>query len=359
MSKSLSYNPGLDGLRTFAVGSVIIGHWSQHIDRLTFLVPFASYMAYSGVGLFFVLSGFLITRILLLAKETQDSNGVILKQFYYRRFLRIFPLYYLVLFACLFAGLPGINFAFPWLATYTENYIGAFQPQAFQYVGHFWSLCVEEQFYIIFPFIILFIPNKFHIKTFWILIAVAIVFRLIIYKTLPEDAAGWATYIFTPSCFDCFGLGAIAAYYYLYNRKKLKLLLSFNMWYIVAGMLSVVLYILSSNDIANDLAVLFLRFFVALFCVWVIGITALRLENKRFGLIVRSRPVVYLGKISYGLYVYHNFMPLIFEHVNYSHKAYLYPVVTVAISALSFHLYEHPINMLKNRLSQKKVAPVI
>src|SRR6188474_573227 len=145
--------PQLDGLRTLAVTAVAVSHWTP--DFLVGIVPWGT-----GVQLFFVLSGFLITGILLRSRPTDHgvplSNA--LRVFYARRFLRIFPLYYGVLVLCLLLGAGTIYQTWPWHFSYVTNFYywryGHGDEVSDPFL-HFWSLSVEEQFYLMWPLIVL------------------------------------------------------------------------------------------------------------------------------------------------------------------------------------------------------------
>jgi peptidoglycan/LPS O-acetylase OafA/YrhL len=147
----------LDGLRGLAIVLVLLFHFAGDLPRnVIFLGPV--YFGWSGVDLFFVLSGFLITRILL---RTRRDEGYF-RSFYIRRALRIFPLYYGVLAVCtlLFVLFPALRPMFPcardqifhWL--YLGNWTALLASEDQRSMGHFWSLAIEEQFYWIWPFIV-------------------------------------------------------------------------------------------------------------------------------------------------------------------------------------------------------------
>jgi len=153
--------PGLDGIRAIAFLLV----FSVHTDYV--------YIGWVGVQLFFVLSGFLITDILLRMKDTLRAGGYF-KKFYGRRFLRIFPLYYfylLIMFivtaALIFYGYR-INYMrlyqdqLPYALAYIYNFFNAspaYNGESWL-VGHLWSLSVEEQFYLAWPLLIFLTPKK-------------------------------------------------------------------------------------------------------------------------------------------------------------------------------------------------------
>ena len=172
----------LDGLRFFAVLMVMIGHWLQWQWSNQFLMdlPFVH-----GVTLFFVLSGFLITRILLKRKDelisTKTETKQLFKNFYIRRFLRISPIYYLLIFSFFIIDYKNTRDLFPWLLTYSSN---IFQSINNVYVGefnHFWSLAVEEQFYLFWPFIIIFVKPNRVLLTICLTIICAIISKVFFY----------------------------------------------------------------------------------------------------------------------------------------------------------------------------------
>jgi peptidoglycan/LPS O-acetylase OafA/YrhL len=151
----------LDGLRAFAILAVMFHHYGEYYllplispgSRLGVLIAAGG----SGVDLFFVLSGFLITGILLDTRKRSDY----FPRFYWRRALRIWPLYYVFLFLLLlFHGHSFRSIGFAPYALYYRNFLGP-DPASDTYVGQFWSLCVEEQFYLVWPLILLFCPKRF------------------------------------------------------------------------------------------------------------------------------------------------------------------------------------------------------
>src|SRR5215831_9629535 len=146
--------PSLDGLRAISIAFVFVGHLA---GTRGFPVPAAAGNAVNiaelGVHVFFVISGYLITRLLL--QETASSGRIDLGNFYLRRTLRIFPPYYALLAALLAADLLGAvalhRHDILRAMTYTTNY----DEGRSWYVGHTWSLSVEEQFYLLWPAVVL------------------------------------------------------------------------------------------------------------------------------------------------------------------------------------------------------------
>ena len=170
--------PALDGLRAIAIIAVIFHHCGEYY----LLQPNAANSFRNGlienlgngVDLFFALSGFLITGILL---DSLD-RPYFFRRFYWRRGLRIWPLYYIFLIAALlvyhrvFRGIGIAPFAF-----YYRNFLGPDRASDV-YIGQFWSLCVEEQFYLIWPLIIFFTPRRLRIWLIVLLMSMALLLRI-------------------------------------------------------------------------------------------------------------------------------------------------------------------------------------
>jgi peptidoglycan/LPS O-acetylase OafA/YrhL len=188
--------PALDGLRGVAILLVVFLHNFGFMNYFFF--------GWLGVDLFFVLSGFLITEILL---RTVGKPGF-LKNFYARRVLRIFPLFYLTLVICLLL-LPSIkslnlqaNYYTDnqlWLWTYLQNWLYVIkEPYGDKLLLHTWSLAVEEQFYLLWPLLILIIRRPKHLL--WVMMSILIlvgIARYIIWSYKVEDLAYSSLYTFT------------------------------------------------------------------------------------------------------------------------------------------------------------------
>lgn len=368
------YIAGLDGIRFFAVLLVLIDHWSG--DAL----PFPG--SYLGVCLFFVLSGFLITRILLNAKKRDEEatrgHSKALKQFYIRRTIRIFPIYYLTLGVLFLFNVSPVREKFWWLFTYnTNNYI-AMHERWLGSVDHLWSLAVEEQFYLFFPFLILFLDWKHIAKMLYVCIVVSVALRLFFYLRGDE----WMrSYVLMFTCLDAFGIGGLFAYYAWRGNERLVRIFS-SWWPILAGVSAYTILVLwskSSDGGAEHglLSVVWLRLFESILSIAFIGKIVTHKVSKRpnadwFEHLFANRAVVYVGQISYGIYIYHNFI------YNYYHtpvnnfivrfldtlqqfvpnpEAFLLLKITflfgitVFFASLSWFLIEKPINNLKERFT--------
>ena len=149
-ARPLRYSPQLDGLRAVSVVAVAYSHW---LPAWQFGLPLGA-----GVHLFFVLSGFLITRILLALRDL-PRRGQAVGRFYVRRALRLFPAFYLVLGLAWLADVPLVRETWAWHAAYLSNVRIASDARWMGHVSHFWSLAVEEQFYLLWPWLIVWSPR--------------------------------------------------------------------------------------------------------------------------------------------------------------------------------------------------------
>ncbi len=201
---SISYMPHLDGVRAVAVTAVILEHWGSGLPEPIRTIVKTLDTSLWGVECFFVLSGFLITLIILKDKEKSASIPTALGHFYTRRVLRIFPAYYLTLFLMLFFT-DGSGGAMLIHALYLTNLYGSVTNEWLQPGGHFWSLAVEEQFYLFWPVIILTLSIRKIAIISIALCIVAPVSRLLIYLFIGENHI--AIFMFPTTALDllCFG----------------------------------------------------------------------------------------------------------------------------------------------------------
>jgi peptidoglycan/LPS O-acetylase OafA/YrhL len=345
----IKYMVQLDGLRAFAVALVMVAHWTLDLPVLPQLP-----LGQMGIELFFVLSGFLISSILLKTRG-KDSNGKVLKNFYLRRALRIFPVYYATLFVLFNGGdlwitnLEVDRLAI-WHLTYTNNFFYFFNGNFLGAESHFWTLSVEEQFYLIWPFIILFTPLNWLKNVIILLLITSVLFRawLVLQGHL---------FIFTlmPSQMFAFAMGGLLAMQKDGEPKHNFLLFDRPwFWIALAGFISI-----TTLYTYNYLSMLYIWlgdvFMAFIFCAI---IAHARSGFKGFlGKSLEWRPVVYIGKISYGIYIFHNFVPALvmhlFEMANVTpHPLYvrfLFLLVTIIIAALSWEFFEKQLLKLKNR----------
>lgn len=297
----MKYIKQLDSLRAVAVILVVISHWVPTSNILNYLPN-----GEIGVDMFFVLSGFLITTILINQREENNSYKVskrrIIVNFYVRRSLRIFPIYYLVvLFLYFISSIVQANVlsAFPYLITYSSNFY-FFKIQKFDAeISHLWSLAVEEQFYLIWPWLILFSKKKN-------LLYIIVIFILIgVFGQMLTANIGMKS-LLTFNCFDAFGLGALFSYFYTTQKDKLE-----EFYKVVAGLAIISLFLFLYGLFQHKSIFLPQRTFISIITLFVITYIVRFDESISiiFKYILNNRVLIFLGKISYGIYLYHNFIP--------------------------------------------------
>lgn len=320
----------LDGLRALAFLAVFAHHAMGHLQWTGFL----------GVHLFFALSGFLITRI--LAADTEPSLGKRLSRFYWRRTLRIFPLYYFTLgWLALLGTLP-----FPWWSVSYLLNIKIYLDQLWlRPTMHFWSLCVEEQFYLIWPILFWLTVPKYRLH---LIIAMLVLSKCARAWFLEVDGPPWYE-VLAPICGEYLLWGALAGYWD-HQNKPLR---------ISADLLIGVGIVL----VGIQLAIPMDQFATVLLegtpdgIGYTLIVLGLWRSTSIMAKLMSWSPLVYLGKISYGLYVYHVFVIVgPFHHFwqEYGWVQKLGPwffdlPVTILLASISYYVIEKPFLKWKDR----------
>jgi peptidoglycan/LPS O-acetylase OafA/YrhL len=367
-TRESGYMPQLDALRFFAVMGVIIVHnWQPSPSTIIGQVDWGNL----GVKLFFVLSGFLITGILIGGRELGHRNPerrlFFVRQFYARRFLRIFPIYYAVLIVLVLAGVGQTRQIWPWLFGYATN-IYIWHNLAFPYaVPHFWTLAVEEQFYLVWPWAMLFLPRRWLVPFLLTLCCLGPAWRLYAsFHYSPDHSSG--AYTFTFGVVDFLAIGAILAIAAHADRSGERLQRALTLWALPIGAVTyAVLFYVSRSSLDRHAALALEDTGAALVFCWLIG-SASRGFDGQFGRLLEWRPIVYLGKISYGIYIFHYLVPLAFAAAA-THVGLMYEnsgfgnfiatsLVTFGVASLSWHFFEHPINGLKRHFRYESAEKV-
>jgi peptidoglycan/LPS O-acetylase OafA/YrhL len=399
---NLSYIKAFDGLRAFALILVVLSHWPYRYFSVTF--------GWIGVSMFLVLSGFLITRILLVAKTKPLKT--FLTQFYRNRALRILPLYYLYLLAVSAILIAAWFFTDPekvtdiiafgfiavkndmlYLLTYTYNFQdiwhlwdGKRDSNDVGFFAHFWSLAVEEQFYLVFPFLVYFLPVPKLKKVLWVTAAVPLFLRLgvgeFFRNAYPDYFLGMVLAKLPFFHLDSFALGSLLALSRWEKVRKPQLYLYLYLAFcIVQG--SVAVYFLQKSGV--DISFKSLGFDHPLyqyaqqthsildyryaFTYTFVNIGSMLLiltilHSNHISALLSTAFFVNLGRISYGLYVLH--FPLLaflvnwLETTGYNNQLFrntwlefpiflAYSLVTVGLAWLSFRFFESRFLTLKHK----------
>jgi peptidoglycan/LPS O-acetylase OafA/YrhL len=351
-STKLGYRPQLDALRAFAVFAVFVVHFVREEGAVRSMLPWGAL----GVQLFFVLSGFLITRILLGARSEKEGNrGGILRRFYCRRFLRLFPPYYLYLaFAAI--ALPYSRQYLVIFMVYGQNFLFALRPEVFSHVmAHFWTLAVEEQFYLIWPWLVLFLPRKWLVGAISVCVTAAPIGRGI---ALACHATSHQVNMMMPFHFDTLGMGALLAVLSAYGSgegRSAGRLMNCGLW--IGLPLLCASVVAERFDIARGIQLVVGEGAAGLAFVWLVG-RASEGFGGIAGKVLAWTPLLYLGRISYGLYVYHFNVPGMMRDVVMPRlhlslpssdwvRYVIFSAVTVGVASASWYAIERPVNRLK------------
>jgi peptidoglycan/LPS O-acetylase OafA/YrhL len=326
------------------------------------------FFGWLGVDLFFVLSGFLITNILINTISKPNH----LKNFYVKRILRIFPLYYLtlVIFLLLLPLLnlraEGINYFLQnqlWLWVYLQNWLFIIKPPGNNLLlTHLWSLAVEEQFYLVWPFIILFVKKVkalFYFMLALLLTVVALRYSLWIYKI--ENFAYFNLYTF--SRIDGICIGSMLALVRRFNKDGLQKTTPFIIFSL--ALFNFLFYFLNkeSEFTLPFMAVVGYTTFAVLFGLLVNE--GVKGNNRVINFIFDNKILRYFGKISYGLYVFHwplhlLSLPFIIKGLSKYLEGNFLLIVSASITTLagillsiiSYYYFESFFLNIKKRISQ-------
>jgi peptidoglycan/LPS O-acetylase OafA/YrhL len=332
--------PSLDGLRAISIGLVILGHLSGTRGFGSYRnLEIGDYSRF-GVIVFFVISGFLITSLLI--SEHEINGRVSLKLFYLRRSLRIFPAAYAYVFVVLLLGLGGVihlRSSDPWVAlTYTANYV----PVSWQFV-HLWSLSVEEQFYLLWPLAFVGLGPR---RATWAAAGV-IVFaifaraanRLFLIGT-PYDGLPYF-----PMVADSLAMGCLLA--------RLRSWLEEQGWYLrlfqpVWSLLVLVLVLLINRYQGYTVVSVFGTVIMNAGLAFLIHRSVYH-ANDWMGWFLNWKPIAFAGALSYSLYLWQQLF------ISRYSGAWVnaFPqnlVLSVAAAMASFFLIERPLLGLRHRL---------
>lgn len=345
------YSPELDGLRFVAVLLVFI----FHCPKIYFLYYINEY-GWIGVDIFLVLSSFLITKLIII--EFNNNGRVDLVAFFIRRALRIWPLYLfygttMCVCAVIF-GIENYKTMLAWwlsLITFTNNIMIAAHGYPPFFTSHLWTIALEEQSYLIIPMIVTvyLVSNggrgaavKFCISAILLLIIARA--GLVLVGT--ADQFLWVS----PLRSDAFILGSLLAIYN-YNEKLSSI------FYILIGLICIFIVFNIPNITVNGIGQ------VISYTISAIGCTFIVIGTQAVGVIKNflSRPILrYLGKISFGIYVYHPCAIFIFKKFGFGPVGVMFfgLGLSIMIASLSYKFLEFPFLVLKERYARVNSRPI-
>jgi len=336
MNQQPIYFPGLNGLRSISAMAVVISHITLSLKELG-LDPFifgsfddgsprGLLLAGYGVSIFFVISGFLITYLLLVEKEIQPIN---IKKFYVRRALRIWPLYYLyfgvaifILIAFCFTIKIKTLFLYFFFAANVPFIMGCTTP----FLAHYWSIAVEEQFYLFWPWIIK--KSKYLISLIIILLFILVGIKITAHFFHPGSLLETTIHI---TRFHCMLIGALGCILYRQNNKIFLLIIDNKVTQIISWL---ILFMVVINK----------YHFISLIDNEIISVISLFLiigQIKQRNRIVNLELGIFnfLGKISYGIYVIHPILIfLISKIINILVVTTVYKYIFIYILVTAFTL---------------------
>jgi peptidoglycan/LPS O-acetylase OafA/YrhL len=360
----MKYIKGLDTLRAFAVITVIFHHWGFPIpdrsvsDLLHKIIPDGRF----GVDLFFVLSGFLITSILLDARSADRTRLKVIRNFMIRRILRIFPVYYLTLIILAWIGYPFIQKHLGWFLSYSSNIL-SFRNKSWNAFSHSWTLSVEEQFYLVWPWCIVYVGAKYlkYVFTAALLIGVG---TIVYVSKIRVDAWGL---LLTPACMISFGIGGMYAWLSKEPGGAKGFMRVITLLMPIAVILHFYWAFSSDGGHFNYLT----RIVNSLISIWLIHKIITQQPGWLQSKVLENPILNKIGQVSYGIYIFHYAIPWLYQQFITDHfssdpailaflsgfyVAWLIKLTSLLLLAFtSYYLFERPFVNLKKRIGYTRV----
>lgn len=352
----------LDGLRAISILLVLLAHAGDTMAQTFHNNPLFPFITNSivGVRVFFVISGYLITKLLIAERE--KYGYVDLRNFYVRRAFRIFPIFYLYILTVVVIKYFFIHNIYlegsrPVVAgLYLWNYQHLFfdasiDHNATWFFGHFWSLAMEEQFYLLWPLIFIKVPKEKLAKVVVVILTIMPLLRLITYFFIPgSDLKQVGKMLHTGG--DTILIGCLGALLEknIQFKEKYKIYIR-NKWVVAAAALYLFIldkllrkYVAGVYDLALGTSLTNICIIILVF--WAVYV------RTAFTKLLNAKAVVAIGVLSYSLYIWQQLFltPLIDSPLN---KFPLNLVAAFIVANISYYLIEKPILGLKNKFQRK------
>ncbi|MDI1233275.1 MAG: acyltransferase [bacterium] len=356
MDKEKIYFPNLNGLRFIAALLVII----HHIEQFKYILKVSTYWGKSpfigiignlGVVMFFVLSGFLITYLLL--SEEHAFKTISIKKFYIRRILRIWPLYFMLILIA-FLILPNISlFTLPGYGkevVYSSLLLklvlyALFFPNlvlwlvgVVPYASHTWSIGLEEQYYLIWPVLLKYF-KKYRLLLIVLIILIYMGFAQFLETPYSDFIPHKNVIVALWGCFniDCMAIGGFYAILLFKKNWILSLITNTYFFYLT------ILFVSALMFKGIFVPIIHYEFYAVLFGIIILNFAV----NKKMHLSLENKVMNYLGSISYGLYMYHSIGIVlsiaICISLNLTSNWFIYPmcfIITILLASISFKYFE-------------------
>jgi len=305
----------LDALRAFAIGGVLLVHFLPVSCRLA---PWGEI----GVRLFFVVSGFLITGILLRSRDQVEATGesplFAMRSFYMRRVLRIFPIYYLALLVAWCFNIEPARQTLLWHAAYLSNLYTTVTGEMPGALTPYWTLAVEEQFYLIWPLVVLFLPRKYLLP---VIVGTVVLGPAVRLGGVLLDITSFRVGRLPLACLDTLGLGALLALCGHPGSGVTNAAKRLNALALPVGiplfLISLFVHITDFNHLPFALPTWLGKFSFVVFDLG-LGLLSVRLVASAAigfrgvtGALLNLPALIYIGGISYGIYVFHPFAQML------------------------------------------------
>lgn len=250
---------------------------------------------------------------------------------------------------------------FHYLISFTINFPMVTKGNFIGNLGHLWSVSVQEQYYFVIPFILFYLPLRLIKYVCYFGILLGLLYRMYAYHS---NLSFWHLHVSTLSCIDTFATGTLISYWSVYEplrfeliTKNRKILLAVIIFLVILSSFGTLVN--SSNFQLFNIYRVFERSIVSILCIWLLGYAYFDMFSLYISKFLNSKPIIFFGKISFGIYLYHFFVASIVSNVltkfnlesldRIRFMLPLYLILTISAATLSWFILEKPFNKLKTR----------